>query len=193
MKITKENTSEERLEEILILNPIIKEILERVPKFGLENYYLAAGCIAHTVWNHLSGFELTNGIKDYDLVYFDNDTSFEAEDGVIKKGRNLFGYLDANIEIRNEARVHLWYEKHFGYKINPYKSLEKAIDTFPTTATTIGVRKDNGKFIIYATYGLDDLLNMVVRANKVKITEEIYLNKVNRWSKIWPQLKVIPW
>ncbi|NIM46756.1 MAG: hypothetical protein GTN40_01190 [Candidatus Aenigmarchaeota archaeon] len=101
--------------------------------------------------------------------------------------------MDANIEIRNEARVHLWYEKHFGYKINPYKSLEKAIDTFPTTATTIGVRKDNGKFIIYATYGLDDLLNMVVRANKVKITEEIYLNKVNRWSKIWPQLKVIPW
>ena len=41
----------------------------------------------------------------------------------------------------NETRVHLWYEAHFGYRIDPYASVEDAINTWPTTATSIGVRR----------------------------------------------------
>lgn len=187
------NSNVNKLEEIIMLNPNIKAILDRAPRLGLENYYLAAGCIAHTVWNYLCGLDITNGIKDYDLVYFDKNNSYEAEDEVIKMGNELFGDLDIDVEIRNEARVHLWYEKHFGESIEPYKSLEEAVSTFPTTATAIGVRRINGKLIVYAPKGFDDLFNLTMRANKAQITEEIYLNKVKRWSKVWTKLKVVQW
>ena len=52
---------------------------------------------------------------------------------------------------------------------------------------------DKGEFIVYAPYGLNDLFGMIVRPNKVQITKEIYLNKVERWAKIWHKLKIIPW
>ncbi len=181
------------LEEILIKNQLIEEILEKSSKFDLPNWYLVAGCIANTVWNYLHGFDITNGIKDYDLVYFDDNTSYKAEDEFIKKGRKVFKELLADIEIRNQARVHLWHEKHFGRKIHPYLSTEEGINTYPTTATTIGIRREKDKFIVYAPYGLNDLFGMIVRPNKIEITEEIYLNKIKRWSKIWPKLKIVPW
>ncbi len=135
-----------------------------------------------------------NKIKDYDLVYYDaNNASYEAEDNFIRKGKNLFKDISVLVEIRNQARVHLWYEKRFGKPIDQYKSVEEAISTWPTTATSIGVRKNGINFQVYAPFGLDDLLGMIVRANKAKITEKIYQDKVDRWVKIWPNLKIIPW
>jgi hypothetical protein len=34
---------------------------------------------------------------------------------------------------------------------------------------------------------------MIVRANKVQITREIYEKKAAKWTKLWPELVVIPW
>ncbi|KAL2704568.1 hypothetical protein AAEP93_005639 [Penicillium crustosum] len=49
------------------------------------------------------------GISDYDLVYFDSsDLSWEAEDSVIRTGHRIFKDLKAPVQIRNQARVHLW-------------------------------------------------------------------------------------
>jgi hypothetical protein len=54
-------------------------------------------------------------IKDYDVFYFDDeDLSWEAEDTVIQRSKVLFEDLDVAIEIKNQARVHLWYEQRFG-------------------------------------------------------------------------------
>ncbi len=98
------------------------------------------------------------------------------------------------IEIRNEARVHLWYEKRFGHPIVPYKSVEDAISSFHCTATVIGIRNDeNGNFTYYAPFGLEDLFSLVIRPNKRPARKEVYMEKAERWVKIWPNLKVIPW
>jgi len=106
----------------------------------------------------------------------------------------LFKDIPGQIEIKNEARVHLWYEKHFGYAIEPYESVEDAINTWPTTATSVAVKYDDkGRFIAYAPYGLNNLFGMIVRPNKAQITKEIYLRKVERWAKIWHHLRIIPW
>lgn len=65
-----------------------------------------------TVWNVVTDRPPTSGIKDYDVFYFDrSDLSWEAEDVVIKTGQKVFAGLPAEVEIRNEARVHLWYEE----------------------------------------------------------------------------------
>lgn len=188
-------TKTEQFLQMLEKNKSVQIILERAEKMDMPNWYLGAGGIVQTVWNVKHGFDPENGIKDYDLVYYDaSDTSYEAEDKFIQSGKETFNDVPVLVEIRNQARVHLWYEKRFGKPINQYKSVEEAISTWPTTATSIGVRKNaDGKFQVYAPFGLSNLFGMIVRANKAKITENIYQEKVDRWIKIWPNLIVVPW
>lgn len=187
-------TNTEQLLQILEKNKSVQLILERAKELGMPNWYLGAGGVVQTVWNAKHGFDPENGIKDYDLVYYNaDDISYKAEDVFIQKAKEVFKDIPVLVETRNQARVHLWYEKHFGQPIDQYRSVEEAISTWPTTATSIGVRKNGMSFKVYAPFGLDDLLNMIVRANKAKITEKIYQDKVDRWIKIWPNLKVIPW
>jgi hypothetical protein len=183
------------LEESMRRNPSIAGILDMAPTLNLPNWYLGAGCVAQTVWNELHGFAPTAHIKDYDFVYFDDsDLSYESENSHIKEGEKLFQSLGVKVEMKNEARVHLWYQEHFGYSISPYKSVEDAIASWPTTATSIGVKLDERRrFMAFAPFGLDDLYGLVVRPNKRQITKEIYLEKVQRWTKFWPNLKVVPW
>ena len=184
----------EKLIKIVSKNPVIKQILDArfFPKDIV--WYLGAGGISQSVWNFLCGNEINFGIKDYDLVYFDDkDIGYEGEDIYIKKGKKVFEKSANLIEIRNQARVHLWFEKHFGYKIAPLKSCEEAINSWPTTATTVGINKINGKINVYAPYGLNDLFGMVVRPNKLSITKEVYEKKVDNWIKKLPNLKVITW
>lgn len=178
--------------EILSKNSLLMDILEKARDMEMKDWYLGAGCIAQTVWNDKHGFDLNNGINDYDLVYFDDsDISYEAEDKYIREGKKLFG--DIQVEIRNQARVHVWYKNRFGKDIEPYVSVEDAIKTWPT-AVSVGVRLDkNRKIKIFAPFGLEDMLNLTVRANKVKVTEDIYTKKVERWKKVWPKLNIIPW
>lgn len=183
------------LEQCSKQNEVIKKILKLAPQLQMPNWYLGAGCIAQTVWNIQHGFDLTHGIKDYDLVYYDSsDISCEGEEFYIIKAKKLFKGILGKVEIKNEARVHLWYKNHFGYSIKPYKSIEEAINTWPTTSTSVAVKYDNkGKFVVYAPYGLNDLFGMIIRPNKTQITKEIYSKKVERWAKIWHKLTIIPW
>lgn len=170
-------------------------VLSRASELGIEYWYVGAGAIAQTWWNHMHGFDLSRDIKDIDLVYFDPDLSYEAEDRVIQKGAVLFPDVTIPVEIRNQARVHLWYSKHFGgADIHPHVSTEDAIDRWPTTATAIGVRlTSEGQLDIYAPFGLEDLLALRVRANKRKVTQDIYEEKAKRWQASWPKLEVVPW
>ncbi|WP_225999255.1 nucleotidyltransferase family protein [Paenibacillus sp. BJ-4] len=188
------DTQKEILKDILNLSENIDKVL-KVSHSELDNYYIGAGCLVQTVWNYLSGNPLEYGIGDIDIVYYDaKDLCREKEEYIERKIVSLLGDIPFKVDVKNEARVHLWYEKKFGYSIEPYQSLEDAINSWPTTATSLGVRKaNNGEFKVYAPYGLNDLFNMIVRANKVQITREIYEKKVAKWTKFWPKLQVIPW
>ncbi len=181
------------LKSILLKSEKIKLILQRLEKAGLEDYYLAAGSINQTVFNYLHNYPLDNGINDYDIVYYDDDVSYEKEDLVIKKINNLLADLNIKLDIKNQARVHLWYEKKYGHDIGANKSTEEAISKWGTTVTCIGVRLINNKLIIYAPYGLDDLFNMIIRPNKKYFIKKDYDIKTKRWKSIWPKLNIIPW
>lgn len=181
--------------DIILSSKVISDVLEHTKSLDLEDYYIGAGCITQTVWNYLFSKPLDFGIKDIDFVYFDEkNLDYKSEDDVSKKVKKLNADLNIEIDVKNQARVHLWYQSHFGYEIEPYRSLESAINTWPTTATSIGIRKSaNDEIKIYAPFGLNDLFGKIVRANKVQITKQIYENKVTNWLKKWPDLKIIPW
>jgi uncharacterized protein len=182
------------LEVALWQNKWLGEILERFEEVALPDSWLVAGCIAQTIWNLGYGQSAEFGLKDVDLIYFDEqDLSFEAEAGHERRVRDLFRHLPIKLDVKNEARVHLWYEDRFGCAIKPYLSSADAIATFPTTATAVGVRQIRGKLECCAPFGLDDLFGLVVRPNKRQITRAIYEAKVDRWRPIWPRLTFLPW
>jgi hypothetical protein len=135
------------------------------------------------------------GILDYDLAYFDgSDLSWEAEDTVIRAGDTVFSGLPAPVQIRNQARVHLWYEQKFGLPCPPHPSAEAAIDTFEAVVACLGVRLEpGGRWQVYAPFGLSDPFNLVVRPDPVLVPRHVYQAKTGRWRRQWPGLTVLPW
>jgi hypothetical protein len=182
-------------EEMLSRNEVLLEVLSRAADMNLPNCYVTSGAIFQTIWNGMTGRPVEWGIRDYDLFYFDGtDTSWEAEDAVIRKGREIFGEVTPMVEIRNQARVHLWYEQKFGNSCPPYESTEAAIDNFVATMCSVGVRQETDRTLsVYAPYGLSDIFNMVVKPNAVLATAAVYEKKVARWLSQWPELKVFEW
>lgn len=187
-------TPQQQLQAILSQSPVLWEIIETAPQLGLAQYYIGAGCICQTVWNRQNGLDPLYGISDIDLAYYDGeDLSYQAEDRVVCRAQALFAHLPVEIDLKNQARVHLWYQDHYGYALAPYPSLEAALATWPTTATAVGVRLHGGVLEVFAPFGLEDLLCQVVRANKVQITQATYLQKCQKWQAKWPGLRVVGW
>jgi hypothetical protein len=182
-----------QLIDVLSNNEPLMEGLRRLDGLDLPDWYLGAGCIAQTIWNVAHQKVPTESILDYDVVYFDSDLSEHAESEIAATIAELFRDLSIRPDVKNQARVHLWYEAHFGYRILPYRSTEDAITTWPTTSTAIGVRPLGRQYEICAPFGTEDLLRLRVRANRVQITPEVYAAKTDRWIEAWPGLQVLPW
>ncbi|GGN25783.1 nucleotidyltransferase family protein [Streptomyces fuscichromogenes] len=183
------------LRSVLSRNEVLTDVLTRTATLGLPDWYVTAGCLFQTVWNVVTDRPPAHGIKDYDIFYFDDaDLSWEAEDAVIKVGQKVFAGLPAEVEIRNEARVHLWYEQKFGVPCRPHGSTEAAIDSFAATTCCLGVRLNpDGGWRVYAPHGLSDVFDLVLRPNPVLAPREVYEAKAARWQAIWPELTVLPW
>jgi uncharacterized protein len=182
-----------RLMAALRANETLWECLQRCRGLNLPAWYLGAGCVAQTIWNLAHGKAPGADILDYDLVYYDRDLSEEPERKMTRHARELVADLRIDLDVTNQARVHIWYPQRFGYRIQPYQSTEDAIGTWPTTATAIGVRLDGSQLEVCAPLGTDDLFNLVVRPNRVQITPGIYDAKVSRWAARWPSLVVLTW
>ncbi len=183
------------LQGALRQNSTLIEVLARAATMDLPRWYLVAGCLYQTVWNVVTGQPAQSGILDYDLAYFDDsDLSWEAEDEVIRVGSTVFAGLPSPVQIRNQARVHLWYEQKFGVPCPPHTSTEAAIDTYEATTASLGVRQEPaGRWRVYAPFGLSDVFNLIVRPNPVLAPRHIYEAKTERWRQQWPELTVLPW
>ncbi|KAK2017602.1 DUF925-domain-containing protein [Colletotrichum eremochloae] len=183
------------LRRTLSTNGTLVKVLSLAKTLNLPNWYLAGGAVSQTIWNSVAGLAPDTGISDYDVVYFDDsDLSYEAEDAVIRRGREVFAGIPVEVEIRNQARVHLWYPAKFGVPCPQHKSVEAGIDTWISTSAMIGVRlEEDDRWKVYAPIGLSDYYKMVVRPNTVIGVKEAYEEKARRWLGIWEGLTVFPW
>ena len=183
-------TSEEFI-AVALSNPANRAIVEEIA--GLPDAWLAGGCLVQTVWNSLTGRPLTYGINDYDVLYFDHDTSWEAEDAVIQRLEQRLVALQVRIEIRNQARVHLWYQQRHGRPYAPLMSAAESIDRFLTTNTQLGLRKTSQGHQLYAPRGLSDAVELIVRPNATaNFSASNYEAKAARWKALWPEITVYP-
>ncbi|KAL4727063.1 hypothetical protein ACLX1H_005963 [Fusarium chlamydosporum] len=189
------NDQVRRFRDAIQRNKTLMTVLSRAADMNLPQWYLAAGALTQTVWNVVTDRDPEQGIDDYDLIYFDgSDLSWEAEDAVIQRGKKVFEDIPVEVEIRNQARVHLWYEKKFGRPCPQHHSTESSMTTWGTNTALIAIRlRDDGEWDIFAPWGLSDMFRLVVRPNQQIMTEEAYNKKVDRWIKIWPEITVMPW
>jgi uncharacterized protein len=188
------NELEARLEAILRAAPSLMTVMETARSLALPDWLVVSGAIYQRVFNHLTGRDPDYGIKDYDLAYYDaSDISYDAEDVVIRRVAAAFEPpLREMVEVRNQARVHVWFEGRFGEPYAPLSCSAEALERFVSPVNAVAARLDPaGRMIIVAPFGLEDLFAMRLRPNPVRRTagfERIVAGMKSRW----PELSVEP-
>jgi hypothetical protein len=161
------------------------EVLSVAESENLNDWVIGAGFVRNKVWDYLSDTENSSPESDVDLVYFDlsdvrEETEKECEVRLNEK-------LEANWSVKNQARMHIV------NKEDQYSSTEEAISRWPETVTAIGVTLKNGELELVAPYGIEDLVNFVVRPtpsfqNKLEVVRGRVSKK--KWVERWPKIKL---
>ena len=179
--------------EAAFRNPINSEIVNRLRFLGLSDVWLVSGALFQSAWNAISGRAPDHGIKDYDIFYFDPDLSWEAEDAVIERASQVFADLCQRVEIRNQGRVHLWYQEKFGAPYSPLSSATQGIDRFLMTCAQVGIGHGSDGLAVYAPSGFADIEDMIIRPNRTSNFQAVrYYEKASRWQRDWPELTILP-
>ena len=169
-------------------NPSVAAALERLPALGLPQCHVTAGCLFQTVWNLRSKRPAAENIRDLDIFTYDLDLSWEAEDDAIRRVESLLADLPIRVELRNQARVHLWYEARFGTPCAPLRSARDGIDRFLVACTSVGIAVATGA--LHAPDGLDDLAAGVLRINPRHPRPAQFRAKADDYRTRWPWLRV---
>jgi hypothetical protein len=181
-----------RLTAILRATPLLMHVIQTARDLGLPDWLVFSGAVYQPVLNHLTGRPLDYGIKDYDLAYFDaSDLSYEAEDRVIRRVRAAFDEpLRSMVEVRNQARVHLWFEAKFGEAYSPLSCTAEALERFTSATFAIGARLEpDDRLHIEAPFGLSDLFTLRVRPNPRRKTA-VFARACDNVLRRWPELAV---
>lgn len=173
-------------------HPQLMPVLRLLRDLELPDGWLVAGAIYQNVWNAITGRPPGHGVKDYDLIYFDDaDLSWEAEDRVIRRAAALGADLGLELELRNQARVHLWFEERFGFKVPPLASSLQAPERYASTTHAVAARLNaDGRVEIAAPYGLRDIFAMYLRPNRLLPNGPSHDAKARRCHALWPELTV---
>ena len=189
---TLENELRYRLSEIVRATPPLMRVLAVARRHCLPDWLVFSGAVYQPVLNHLTGRALDYGIKDYDLAYFDGwDLSYEAEDAVIRRVKAAFDEpLRSTVEVRNQARVHLWFETKFGEQYPPLSCTAEALERFTSTTFAVGVRLDSDdRLHIDAPFGLADLFALHLRPNPRRKT--VHFDRTSAdVRRRWPELVI---
>jgi hypothetical protein len=182
----------QRLTEIIRDAPSLLRVLTVVRRLDLPDWLVMSGAVYQRVLNRLTGRDPDYGVRDYDLGYFDaSDISFAAEDIVIRRVAAAFeDPLKHLVEVRNQARVHVWFEAHFGEAYTPLADTAEALERFVAPMFAVGVRLEaDDRLRIEAPFGLADLFALRLRPNPLRPFggfDRVAAGVLRRW----PELKV---
>nr|WP_207620317.1 nucleotidyltransferase family protein [Oharaeibacter diazotrophicus] len=180
---------------IVAADPDLSALVAVIADLGLPDGWLVSGALYQTVWNVMTGRPRRTGIKDYDLVYHDAaDLGFEAEDAVIRRVQAATAGLGLAVEVRNQARVHLWFERRFGFAVPPLGSVAEALERYASTTHAVAVRRGaGGRLDLLAPFGLRDVFAMHVRPNRSLPNGPSHEAKARRFQAVWPEVTVEWW
>ena len=184
-----------RLEAVVRAAPRLMQVLRTARDLDLPDWLIMSGAIYQPVLNRLTGRAPEYGLKDYDLGYFDgSDVSYDAEDVVIREVAAAFDEpLSRLVEVRNQARVHLWFEGKYGEAYCPLGSTAEALRRFVSPMFAVGVRLTvDDALAIEAPFGLADLFAMRLRPNRERPVIASYERIAASAKARWPEIVVEP-
>ena len=150
--------------------------------------FIAAGCIRNAVWDHRHDRSASRPTTDIDVIWHDARLADPCED---RRREAALRDLAPNVRwsVRNQARMHVRNGDP------PYGSVADAMRFWPETATAVAARRGaSGGCEIVAPFGLDDLLDLVLRpgpafagARRSRFDARV---REKRWLEHWPLLTI---
>ena len=176
--------------------PVLMRVLTILRDERLKDGLLVAGAIYNCVWNALTGRPGLGDVNDIDVFYFDDsDLSYEAEDRVIRRFGTLFAGLPLPVQIRNQARVHLWFPEKFGHPLDPLRSADQMLGLYASKTHAVACRlRADDEIEVLAPFGLDDLFSFRIVPNRVLPgNAPTHAKKAARAKRVWPQITIEAW
>jgi hypothetical protein len=166
----------------------IVRLLNAIDTVTSPDCWIGAGLIRNAVWDELHG--ICSGAvldADVDVVYFDSADTREYRDATIEAWL-IERIPEANWSVHNQARMHVRNGD------SPYLDLEDATRHWPETATAIASRMRERRVELIAPFGVDDLVNMIVRPTPtfaLKIDAYRVRILAKNWKARWPRLTIV--
>jgi hypothetical protein len=183
----------ERLTEIIRSSSWFMELLLAARDVQPPDWLLGGGALRVLVWDRLHGRAQPTPPRDVDLAFFDPERLDPGRDAEVERA------LSARLpgvpwDAKNQAAVHRWYPRVFGFEVEPLASTADGVATWPETATAVAVRLEPGEqLLVVAPWGLADLLGIVCRRNPRRVTVEEYRRRVaaKRIAERWPGVTIV--
>jgi uncharacterized protein len=184
----------ERLIDLARSTPWFMGVLAAARTLALPDWCIGAGAVRNLVWDALHAHPAPTALADIDLAYFDpNDLSIDRD-------RSLAATMTVtdprfDWDVTNQAAVHLWFDSHFGHAVEPLRSIDEAVASWPEFATAVAMRLSRDDAIeVIAPHGLDDLFEMIVRRNPTRVGVETCRRRVRekRYEERWPRVRIVP-
>jgi uncharacterized protein len=183
-----------QLEPLIRADAGLMAQLQAVRRLAPVTAWVGAGAVRNAVWNALFPACVRHPPRDVDVVYFDAQRLDGAHDAALQQ--QLLRWLPGvPWEVMNQARVHLWFEAEFGHAVAPLRSMAEAVASWPEYATAVAVRLDEQERLhLIAPWGLDDLLQGVVRRNPTRVSVATYQHRLRSkaYAAHWPGVTVLP-
>jgi hypothetical protein len=94
------------------------------------------------------------------------------------------------VEVRNQARVHLWFEGKFGEPYAPLTRTADALERFVSPLFSVGARLEpDDRLTLVAPFGLEDLFALRLRPNPTRETNGFARTAASATAR-WPELIV---
>lgn len=180
---------EQRLAGIVRSSPGLMAALIAVRGLGLASWCIGAGAVRSLVWDHLHGFSHRLELGDVDVAYFKNPSQ-PGRDAELEHALRL-AMPALSWEVTNQAGVHDWFREQLAQHVEPLRSLEEGIATWPEYATCVGVTLNEDDSIgVIAPHGLEDLFALRVRHNPVRADAATFEQRIasKRFAERWPRL-----
>lgn len=149
--------------------------------------WIGAGLIRNAVWDELHGIHSGPASDvDADVIYFDSANTSGCRDAAIK-ARLIERMPEIKWSVHNQARMHVRNGDP------PYLDLEDAMRHWPEIATAIAARMREGHVELLAPFGVDDLVNLIVRPTPIFAAKtDAYRDRIlaKNWKSRWPRLTI---
>jgi hypothetical protein len=185
---------ERRLEALIRCSPWLMDVLATVRAVDPPQWWVGGGVLRDLVWDGLAGGFEPHRVRDVDVAFFDPaDLSPERDREVDRALRAVSPAVPW--EATNQAAVHTWYGRRFGFDVPALLSSADGVATWPETATAVAVRLRAGDDLEFTAVpgGIADLVNGVCRRNPRRVDRAEYLRRLQRKdvARRWPQVAVV--